>query len=111
MMAHRCGEPLIAREQFCIQRLSEGDVGGVIGAKIIPQGPNARQQPTMWVSSDSHVCEIHQGRVASIRRYITIGNKSTDNLRNLQVEEMRCVHRLTDAEQPWFDHRHCRGAQ
>ena len=93
-MASRIGETLVARKQWSVERFGESDVDGIIGREIIPQIPDARQKEVMRVSAEGKVSEVGESRAAAFAIDLALCRIAADDLRNFDIEQMRCMQRL-----------------
>lgn len=94
MMARRSGETLVARKQRSVQRFGKGYVDGIIGRKIVPQIPNARQKEIMRVSAEGKVGEIGKSRAAAFVVDLALYRIAADHLRDFDIDQMRRMQRL-----------------
>jgi hypothetical protein len=100
MLAGGCGKAPVARQERCVKRLGQCDIGGVIGREVAPQIPDARQKEIMRIPPQCEVGEVRQSQAAAFNTDISIRGVAPDDLRDLDIEQMRRVERLTRSEEP-----------
>jgi len=106
---NRGGEPLVAREQSCIQRFREGNIDAVIGGEIAPQIPDPRQKEMMRIPANRKVSEIGKCRTAALLVDFTDRGVTAKDLRNFDIKQVRRVQGLPRLmEQLGFYHFGCR---
>ena len=93
-MPWRVRETSVAREQRRFERFGEGNVYGVIGGEIVPQFPDARQQQIMRVSVQRKGREVGESRTAPLSVDLPVRRVPTDDLCDLDIEQMRRVQCL-----------------
>ncbi len=107
-MPRRRRKSFVAGEQRRVERFGERDIDGIVGREIVPQLPDARQKEIVWIALHRKVGEIMQRRTAALVADLAIRRISADDLRDLDVEQMRRMQRLPLFEEPPLD-CFCRG--
>lgn len=98
---NRGGEPLIRCEQPSIERLRQRNVDSIVGGEIAPQIPDPDQEEIMRVAANRKVSKVGQRLMAAMRVDLTHRSIATQDLRNFDIKQVRCMQglpRLT--EQP-----------
>ena len=57
-MARSGGEAAVAGDQGCVQRLGQGDIGGIIGGQVVPQRPDPRRQQIVGITPNRQVGQV-----------------------------------------------------
>ncbi len=105
MVAGRGRQTLVACKQRSVERFSKGNVDSVIGREVVPQFPNTRQKEIMRVSTHGKVREVDKSRAATLGVDCPACCVSPDNLRNLDIKQVRCVQRLSGIKDPRYGGR------
>lgn len=101
----------VARQQWSVESLGQGDIDGIVSRKIAPQFPDARQQDIVRISAQGKIREVGNGVKPSRRIHLTRERVSANDLRNLDVEEMRGMQCLPRREQARVHNRRRRRSQ
>jgi hypothetical protein len=98
MMAGGCGETPIAREQRSIESFGKGNVDGVVSREIVPQIPDSGQKEVVRISAQGEIREVGESRATAFVVDLAIRCVSANHLRDLDIEQMRRVQRLSRIE-------------
>jgi len=111
VMAGGRGEAPVARQERCVKRLGQRDIGGIIGRQIVAQVPDARQKEIMRISPQSQIGQVAEGETAPCTVDIALRGVAPDHLGYFDIEQMRRVERLPGSEQPILHGACSSGAQ
>lgn len=101
-MAGSGGKTPVARQERRVERFGERHVHRVIGRKIAPQFPDARQQEAVRIAAERKVGEVGERRAATLGIDLAGSRVAADDLRDLDIEQMGRVQRLPGVEKPPF---------
>jgi len=99
-MARRSCEASVARQKRRIQRLGKRDVDGIVGREIVPQVPYPRQKDAVGISPKGKVEEVVQRRAAPLRIDFAGGGVPSNDLGDLDIDEVGRMQRVPRAEEP-----------
>lgn len=97
-MTGRGGKTPVTRKQWSVEHLGQRNVDSVVGGKIVPQFPDARQQEVMRISVQPKVGEVGQRRAAALAIDIAVGRVSAYHLCDFDINQMRRVQRQCGVE-------------
>lgn len=97
------GEAAVAGEERGVESFGERDIDGVIGSKIVAQLPDADQQPVVRIAANAKRSEVVERRAASHGSDLAGRSVSAQDLRCLEVNEMRRMERFSGVEEPSFN--------
>ena len=102
-MAGRAGEAPLAGDQRSLELFGKGNVRCVVSRQIVSKIPDAEQQGIVRIAVQRKIREISECRLATLAVDFAPRRLSADRVRNLDVEQMRRVQRLTGVKRPPFD--------
>ena len=91
VVAYRARQTSVSRHERCVERLGERDIDGVIRRQVVPEFPDARQQKAVRVSVQRKIREIVERCPAPRPIDLTGRCIATNDLRRLDVEQVRRV--------------------
>ena len=74
-----------------IERLGEGDIGGVIGSDVVSQLPDPCDQSIVRMTTDRQVGEILECRERARHAEAFAEDSVAEAVNDLDIEEMRCM--------------------
>ncbi len=110
-MAGGGGQTSVARQQWCVERFGQSDIGSVISRQIVPQRPNAGQKEIMRISYQGKVRQVRERHATALAVDFAIRGVAPDNLSNFHIEQMRRMERLMRREQAIFHEFRCLRAE
>jgi hypothetical protein len=99
------GEAAVSGEERGSESLGERHIDGVIGGEIVVQLPHPHHEPIVRIAAKAKRREVVEGRAASHGGDLAGRSISAQDLRRLQVDQMRRVKRFSGVEQPPLDGR------
>ena len=110
-MPGRGGQTPVARQKRCVQRLGQRDVNSVVCREVVPQRPDPRQQKIVRVTPYRKIGEVVQRRAPARVIDLPARGVTAENLRALDIDQMRRVKGQAGGEQTVFHGRGRIGAQ
>ena len=116
-MARSLGQPRIHRYQRRVQRLGEGDVGGVIGGQVFSQIPDASGERGVRITNRFNLAKEAQDEPALSPGQLSAVRVTSQYVEHLYVKEVRDMYLFglpesipyTASARPEVKkHRHCR---
>jgi hypothetical protein len=90
-------EAMVPRQQRRIEGYGKGDIDGVVSGEIAPQLPYARQKNRVRITPNGKVREIGERCATALAIDVACRRVPAQRMRDLDVDEVRRVQRLSRA--------------
>ena len=107
-MPRRPGQAPVRGDQRRVESFGQRYVSGIVSRKVLPQPPDAAGEWGMRVKSKAQVRKVLQNLVAPRTRQTATQRVATQNVKHLNVEQMRRVQALAGTPEPPTDRGGCR---
>lgn len=103
MASRRYGKTPIMSEERRVEYFSQCNIHGIVSTEIVPQSPNPREEEVVGVPPDGKGEEVVEGSLSPVRIDLFCQCKSTDDLSDFDIEQIRRMKGLERTKQPGFD--------
>jgi hypothetical protein len=92
-VARRPGDPSVPSNERSPEDFGQGHIDSVIGGEVLAQLPSSREEEVVGIAFAREVHEILEGLAGALESELTARHETTQNLGDLDVEQMRRVKR------------------